>query len=102
MAKLNIEPKHLQIVKDILANHCFGEEVWAYGSRVKFTNQKYSDLDLVIVSDKKQSLLKIAEINEAFEESNLPFKVDFLDYCGLAEHLKIEIEKQYVPLSELD
>ena len=41
----------------------------------------------------------MADLEEAFKESDLPFEVDILDYCNIAEHLKKEINKTYFPLS---
>jgi type I restriction enzyme, S subunit len=96
--KINIEPRHLKIVKEILFKFIPDTEVWAFGSRVKFTNTEYSDLDLVINGEKKQSLSTMAKLEEAFEESDLPFEVDILDYCSIAEHLKKEINKKYMKL----
>jgi type I restriction enzyme, S subunit len=88
----------LKIVKEILFKFIPNTEVWAFGSRVKFTNAEFADLDLVIVDEKKQSLTTMADLEEAFKESDLPFEVDILDYCSIAEHLKKEINKKYMKL----
>lgn len=98
--KINIEPKHLQIVKDILFKYIPDTEVWAFGSRVKSTNQKYSDLDLVIVGNEKQSLSTMSKLKDAFEESELPYEVDILDYQDIPENIKNEINKGYVKLDK--
>jgi type I restriction enzyme S subunit len=39
-------------VRRILQKHVPGYEVWAFGSRAKWTAKPYSDLDLVIISDR--------------------------------------------------
>jgi len=96
--KLNIQQKHLEIVLEILQKFIPNVEVWAFGSRVKFTNTEYADLDLVIVSDKKQSFLTMGMIEEAFKESDLPFEIDILDYHSISEHIKQEIKKKYVKI----
>ncbi|HAH54301.1 MAG TPA: hypothetical protein DCM02_03185 [Flavobacterium sp.] len=95
---INLKPEHLKIVKEILFKFIPNTEVWAFGSRVKFTNAEFADLDLVIVAEKKQSLTTMADLEEAFKESDLPFEVDILDYCSIAEHLKKEINKKYMKL----
>ena len=56
-------------------------EVWAFGSRVKPNTPKpYSDLDIVIRGQQPLSLELSAELDEAFDESDLPWKVDILDW----------------------
>ena len=50
-------------------------EVWAYGSRITFTSQPHSDLDLVAFSTPRQKTA-VCDLKEAFEESSLPFQMD--------------------------
>ena len=95
---LNLSPEHLQIVKEILLQHVPNTKVWAFGSRVKFTNEKYADLDLVVVGEQKQPLTRMADLEEAFLESDLPFEVDVLDYCRISENMRAEIGKNYIEL----
>ncbi len=95
---LSLKPEHMEIVKEILFKFIPNIEVWAFGSRVKFTNKEFADLDLVIVGEQKQSLAIMADLEEAFKESDLPFEVDILDYCNIADHLKKEINKKYMKL----
>jgi predicted nucleotidyltransferase len=97
---LNIKPEHLEIVKEILFKFIPDIEVWAFGSRVKFNNKEFADLDLVIVGETKQSLAIMADLEEAFKESDLPFKVDILDYYNISDHLKKEINKTYFPFNK--
>ena len=53
-----------------LLNRCLpNTEVWAYGSRVNFTAEPSSDLDMVAFASKEQSQA-IANLREAFEESS--------------------------------
>lgn len=73
-------------------------EVWAYGSRTKGTAQPWSDLDLVIMGDNS---LRIAleQLREAFEESDLPFRVDLFLWDDLPENFRKNIEQHHVPLN---
>jgi predicted nucleotidyltransferase len=50
---------------------------WAFGSRVKTKARPSSDLDLVLFADPSQRP-QVFALQEALEESNLPFKVDLL------------------------
>ncbi|NBH75597.1 nucleotidyltransferase family protein [Rodentibacter pneumotropicus] len=96
----DIEPKHLAIVQDILRTHLAGYEVRAFGSRVKGTARKFSDLDLVVMSEQPLSLLLFAEVEEAFSESGLPYKVDLLDWATISETFREIISQKYVVVSE--
>ena len=51
--------------------------VWAFGSRVKGNARASSDLDLVLFASPTQRS-QVFALQEALEESNLPFKVDLL------------------------
>ena len=71
--------------------------VWAFGSRVKFTANTNSDLDLVAFITEKQKL-SFSLLKEAFAESNLPFKVDLHDWNDLPENFKKNIESSFLVL----
>lgn len=96
----DIEPKHLAIVQDILRTHLAGYEVRAFGSRVKGTARKFSDLDLVVMTEKPLSLRIFAEVSEDFSESDLPYKVDVLDWATTSESFREIIEQKYVVVAE--
>ena len=51
---------------------------YAYGSRVKGTARKYSDLDLCYQEEIPLSVL--SQIHEELEESNLPFVVELVNW----------------------
>jgi uncharacterized protein len=50
---IDITDKNLNIVKKILAKHVPNYEVWAFGSRVSGKAKKFSDLDLVIINNRR-------------------------------------------------
>jgi type I restriction enzyme S subunit len=73
--------------------------VWAYGSRVKWTARPNSDLDLVVFCDECQ-LERIAPLVEAFEQSDLPFRVDLFVWDNVPEQFKKQIEANYVVIQQ--
>ena len=96
MSDLKIEPEELETVRGILRVHVPGLEVWAFGSRVHGENLKpFSDLDLAIITETPLDAEKLAELREAFSESALPFKVDFLDWSVTNERFKRLIRQDY-------
>lgn len=92
---IDLNPKHFETVQHILAKHVPGYEVRAFGSRVKWTAKDYSDLDLAIVGSKPLTLRQTGQLAEAFEESNLPIRVDVLDWHTISEEFKKIITEEY-------
>ena len=73
-------------------------EFWAYGSRVKRTARPSSDLDLVAFAS-PQLRRQVADLREAFEESDLPFRVDVLVWDDVPESFRAEIRRERVVLT---
>ena len=90
---LNLRPKHLQMVRALLQQHLPLAEVWAYGSRVNGNGHEASDLDLVV---RQPTGLNMAEIREACVESNLPIRVEIVDWACVPANFHNEIERSYV------
>ncbi|CAG8461815.1 14962_t:CDS:2 [Racocetra fulgida] len=63
-----------QIIRQILSRYPY--RFYAYGSRVKGTARKFSDLDLCYQEEMPWNIY--GRVKEDFEESNLPFKVDLV------------------------
>jgi predicted nucleotidyltransferase len=94
---MHIDAPALEAVLSILHAYLPEYEVWAFGSRVHGCNLKpFSDLDLVVISAKPLDLLKLADVKDAFIESDLPFKVDLLDWATVKEPFRRIIEKDHV------
>lgn len=96
--QLDMQPKHWAIVRDILRQHAAGLEVWAFGSRAKGTAKPYSDLDLVIIGEQPLSLARDAALAEAFAESELPWRVDIVDWATTSEAFRRIIRHDKVVL----
>ena len=92
---IDIRSDYLRIIKSILKKYVPDYKVLAFGSRVAWTAKEYSDLDLVVVSDTPLSPRTMALMKEAFSESDLPFKVDVLDWATTSDEFRSVIEKEY-------
>ena len=77
-------PEQLRIISGILAAHATGVEARAFGSRVDGTPKDYSDLDLALAGPAKLDAAVLESLREAFEESDLPFRVDILDWHAIS------------------
>ena len=93
---INLHSDHENLIKKILKKHVPKKEVWAFGSRVKQTAKSSSDLDLVIISDKRIPSKTMTLLTLNLEESDLPFKVDILDWCQISDEFKKVIQNQYI------
>jgi len=80
---IDISPENWQIVREILQRYVPDREVWAFGSRAKWTAKEFSDLDLAIIGDTPLSIALTADMKEAFQESALPFKIDIVDWASI-------------------
>jgi predicted nucleotidyltransferase len=78
---INLPLNYLTIIKEILQQFVPNNEVWAFGSRVTGTAKEYSDLDLTIISNQPLDFGVLGDIRDAFSESDLPFKVDVVDWA---------------------
>lgn len=90
-----------QEIQKIIAKKIAGYEVWAFGSRTNGKAKPYSDLDLAIITHQPLSLEKYAKIKEAFDESNLPFRVDIVDLAATSATFRELIEQSKVTLQSL-
>ena len=98
MNPIDIKPRDLDKVKEILLRHVPDQVVRAFGSRVTGKAKKFSDLDLVVMGENPLSLSVVAALAEDFTESDLPFKVDVVDWATTKEAFREIIEKEYVVL----
>lgn len=90
----------LEIVRGILQRHVPQHDVWAFGSRARGTARPCSDLDLVVMTNTVLSLDTVAELKEAFSESDLPWKVDVVDWSTTSEAFRNIIGKDKLPIQK--
>ncbi len=77
---IDIRPHHLHIVQYILQQYVPDARVRVFGSRAKGTARKTSDLDLCIDAGAPLSFTTAGNLSEDFAESDLPYKVDVVDW----------------------
>ena len=92
---IDAQPKHIQMLSEILAKHLPDREAWAYGSRVNGRARKYSDLDLVIMGDEPLDEVTRFLLKEDLSESWLPFIVHVKDWHLIPPDFRDEILRCY-------
>jgi predicted nucleotidyltransferase len=95
---IDLNPRDLEIVRAILRDHVPDREVWAFGSRVTGRAKPFSDLDLVIIGEQPLSSAVVGNLVGAFDESDLPFKVDLVDWSTTTDSFRklIEVDRVIV------
>ena len=88
------------IIQAILRAHVPDYTVWAFGSRATGSAKKFSDLDLAIIGEQPIGLNLSSRLAEAFAESNLPYKVDLVDWATTSEAFKKIIERDKVVVQQ--
>lgn len=82
MPPIDIKPSDLDIVMTILRRHVPDRKILAFGSRVTGKAKPFSDLDLAVMGDQPLSSAVLGQLNDEFDESALPFKVDIADWAA--------------------
>ena len=95
---IDLNPNHLATVERILTEHVPECEVRAFGSRATWTSKDYSDLDLAVIGKGPLDRRTLGRLKEAFEDSDLPIRVDVLDWHSISESFRKVIERDYVRL----
>ncbi len=93
-----IEARHWAILDAILRRHVPDREVWAFGSRARGTTKRYADLDLAILGEAPLSVAEHAALTDALSESDLPWRVDILDWCAVSPEFQQRIARDRVVL----
>ena len=97
---IDLNPNHLETVKAILAEHVPECEVRAFGSRAMWTAKDHSDLDLAVSGEGPLDWRTLGRLKEAFEESDLPMRVDVLDWHAISESFQEVVERDYEVVQE--
>ena len=92
---LDLDPEHLAEVRRILQMYVPGRTVRVFGSRVQGTAKPFSDLDLAVMGDVPLDFRQLAALKDAFAESNLPFRVDVVDWAATSEMFRGIIEEVF-------
>lgn len=91
---IQIEPAHRAIIEAILKSYPY--TFYLFGSRATGTARRFSDIDL-LYKDNIPSLV-ISNLREAFEESNLPFFVDIINWNACTPDFQAKIEKDLIQI----
>jgi len=93
---MKLEKHELAMVRHTLTDVVPSHEVRAFGSRVHGQRLKpFSDIDLVVMTEIPLPSYLLGELKERFSESDLPYKVDIVDYALASPEFQRIIEQNY-------
>jgi predicted nucleotidyltransferase len=95
---IDVTPKELALVQDILRSHIPAAKVWVFGSRAKGTARRGSDLDLAIDTGTKLPSSGVVHLADAFEEAPLAFNVDIVDLHSISPEFRALIDAHKIAL----
>lgn len=83
--QIDMKASEISMVSDILGKYLpHDAQCWVFGSRARKDAKPYSDLDLAIdMHGKLASLEILAALSVDFDESDLPYKVDLIDWNSI-------------------
>lgn len=90
-----IKPEHLAIIKGVLRDFIPEAEVRVFGSRVNGGFKDWSDVDLAIVGTARVAPELLTRLRGAFEESDLPYRVDLLDWHNIPPEFRRVIQARF-------
>ena len=100
-ASIDLPAIHRRLVLNILrANLPVSAKIWVFGSRSTGRARRYSDLDLAIDAGRRLTLDEIARLTEAFSDSDLPYRVDLVDWHDIDDRWRQIIVAERVALTE--
>lgn len=76
--------------------------VWVFGSRAKGTARPTSDLDRALDAGRPLTRRESALLQDAFEESDLPYTVDVVDLHTVSDTFRALIDQDKVLLDRME
>jgi len=98
---VDLPADHRRRVLDILhENLPLNTQAWVFGSRATGRARRYSDLDLAIDAGRRLTLDETAKLTEAFSDSELPYRVDLVDWHEIGDRWRRSIAAQRLALTD--
>jgi predicted nucleotidyltransferase len=96
----SLQTKHTDTIRRILRGYFHGTPLTAYvfGSRTGRWYHPESDLDLLLDTEADIPLNKLARLKGAFEDSDLPFRVDVVLRSEISPEFYQRIRQELIPL----
>jgi type I restriction enzyme S subunit len=74
------------------------DEVRLVGSRARAGAKRHADIDLLVMRSRPLTLRERALLGTAFEESDIPFKVDVIEWSSLSPDFRRRLMESDAPV----
>ena len=98
VASLALSPAQRSEIRRIVDAAVPGARVWVFGSRAAGRARPFSDVDLLLQTRQPLAWDEWAALEDAFEQSDLPFRVDVVERRGLPPDFLERVEREKVLL----
>ncbi len=95
---LDLSLEQVKVVAGILEAIVPGRMVRVFGSRATGVAKPWSDLDLAILGNQPLSFTDMAALRMAFAESDLPFRVDLVDWSDVSDAFRQAVSDELTDL----
>ena len=90
---MDIKDEYLQWIVQTIQQEISKPTIYAFGSRVTGTAKQYSDFDIAVDASEKIPLLSLSTIEEQFADSDIPFKIDLIDWHRITPEFQQHIRE---------
>ena len=94
---IDLDDKYINLIKNILNFYIKDYKLYLFGSRAKNNAREYSDIDIAIDSKELTSAVE-SKILFEFENSLIPYKIDFIDLNNISDNFKNLIKDDLVEI----
>ena len=92
---IDLASEHKRTILGILKTISPSTPVWVFGSRITKNAKPFSDVDLVLKGAHAMPDPIMTRLRDAFDESNLPYQVDLIDWHNINPEFRLLIEKKF-------
>lgn len=71
-------------------------KIYLFGSRARGSNQKSSDIDIALDTGVQLERIEVGEIRDMLNASNIPYKIDVVDFNNIPEPMQENIIKERI------
>ncbi len=93
--ELDVETKE-KIIRLLLALFPNIKKIYLFGSRARGTNHDRSDIDIALDCGPSDSRLRLGEVKDVLNHTNILYKIDVVDFNAVPPRLKESILKEGV------
>ena len=96
---IDLAPAIRERLLDILRRSVGNQSVLLVGSRARGPAKRFADIDLLLMNAQPLSPSARANLRYELEESDIPFKVDLLEWSDLSPAFRERLQREAQPLA---